>query len=80
MFNKYPKIERSPLSSDVTGNGITVRVEIIRLKGCTLEVVYHTGASTVRDNLFATDNDAFAEFVKTVETEGIGRFSSAPPQ
>jgi hypothetical protein len=44
-----------------------------------LEVVDHTNASTVWDNLFATDQDAYAEFYEALETEGIRSFSETPP-
>jgi hypothetical protein len=39
-----------------------------------LEVVNHEDTSTVWDNLFATDIEAFAEFDKTLETGGIHAF------
>jgi hypothetical protein len=76
------EIEHSPLSADVTRDGMTVQVRIYRLKdrseGWSLEVVDHEGASTVWDELFQTDNAAFDEFVATVNREGIGCFLRAP--
>jgi hypothetical protein len=39
--------------------------------GWSLEVIDQEGASTVWDDLFATDHGAFAEFSQTLETEGI---------
>lgn len=74
-----PEIENSPLSTDIKRDGMTVRVEIYRIKGCaegwSLEVIDHTGASTVWNDLFATDRDAYAEFDQTLENEGIRSFS-----
>ena len=73
------EIEYSPLCGDVTRDGITVSVQIYRLarigEGWSLEVVDHNGASTVWTELFATDQVAYAEFFKTLETEGIRSFS-----
>ena len=77
-----PEIEHSPLSRDVTCNGINVKVQIYRLQGTeggwSLEVVDHQGASTVCSDLFATDRDAYEEFERTVTTEGIGTFLNDP--
>jgi hypothetical protein len=70
-----PEIEYSRLCEEVTRDGLTVRVQIYRLKtgndGWSLEVVDHEGASTVWDDLFATDHEALAEFYRTLEAEGI---------
>jgi hypothetical protein len=78
MLNEDPEIEVSPLSGMVTREGISVRVEIYRLvegdKSWTLEVVDHEGASTVWDDRFATDKEAYAEFYRTLETDGIRSF------
>jgi hypothetical protein len=72
------EIEYSPLCEEVTRDGLTVRVQIYRLKngdsGWSLEVIDQEGASTVWDDLFATDHEAFAEFSQTLETEGIQSF------
>jgi hypothetical protein len=73
-----PEIEYSPLCTEVTQDGLTVRVQIYRLKigsnGWSLEVVDHENASTVWDDLFATDHEALAEFSRTLEDEGIQSF------
>jgi hypothetical protein len=80
-----PEIESSPLSRSVTHDDIAVRVEIYRPAGnddgWSLEVVNDEGTSTVWDDLFATDIEAFAEFQKTLDTEGIQAFldSSSDP-
>ena len=59
----YPEIEYSPLCEEVTRDGLTVHVQIYRLKcgdsGWSLEVIDQEGASTVWDDLFATDHEAF---------------------
>lgn len=78
MIEDDPEIEESPLSDVVTRDGITVRVEIYRLKegdgGWSLEVVDQEGGSTVWDDRFATDKEAHDEFYRTLETEGISSF------
>ena len=77
-----PQIESSPLCTSVTRDGITVRVEIYRIagsgEGWSLEVVDQDGGSTVWNDLFATDRDAYAEFTQTLETEGVRSFGGSP--
>jgi hypothetical protein len=77
-----PRIESSPLCTRVTREGITVRVEIYRIagsgEGWSLEVVDQDGGSTVWNDLFATDRDAYAEFTHILETEGIRSFAGSP--
>ena len=72
------EIEYSPLCDGITRDGLTVRVQIYRLKsgkeGWSLEVVDHENASTVWDSLFATDHEALAEFSRTLDDEGIRSF------
>ena len=68
------KIITSPLSGKVTSHGITVDVIIVRLETAnewSLEVVAPEGTSTVWDDLFPSDQDALAEFTRTLEDEGI---------
>ena len=68
------KIITSPLSGKVTSHGITVDVIIVRLETAnewSLEVVAPEGTSTVWDELFRSDQDALAEFTRTLEDEGI---------
>jgi hypothetical protein len=78
-----PEIEYSPFCEHVTREGITVRVEIYRLAGgnesWSLEVIDHEGGSTVWDETFADDQDAYTEFKRTLETEGIRSFAERPP-
>jgi hypothetical protein len=78
-----PEIEYSPLCERVTRDGITVRVEIYRLagrgEGWSLEVVDQLGGSTVWDGTFVKDEDAHAEFYRTLELEGIRSIADAAP-
>jgi hypothetical protein len=79
-----PEIEYSPLCGSVTRDGITVRVEIYRLArsgdGWSLEVVDQEDASTVWDETFPNDKDAYAEFFRTLESDGIRSFAEQPPR
>jgi hypothetical protein len=63
-------------------DNIVVRVEIYREAGSDdgwlLEVVNQKGTSTVWDDLFAADIEAFAEFQETLEAEGIHAFQDGP--
>jgi len=83
IANEDPELEDSPLCGSVTRDGITVRVEIYRLAGSgdgwSLEVVDQEGASTVWDKTFPDDKEAYAEFCRTLETEGIRSFAERPP-
>ena len=84
MVRDYvPEIETSPLSGRLTREGVTVDVQIYRIaaanEGWTLEVVDDEGASTVWDDTFATDQDAYDDFYRMLETEGIRSFSEDPP-
>jgi hypothetical protein len=76
------EIENSRLSDSVARDGITVRVEIYRIAGSkngwSLEVVDEEGGSTVWDETFASDKDAYTEFQRTLEAEGIRSFSNPP--
>jgi hypothetical protein len=61
-------IEYSPLCGEITRDGLTVRLQIYRIAGSSdgwsLEVIDYEEASTVWNDLFATDRDAYAEFSK----------------
>ena len=74
-----PEIESSPLCGRVTRDGMTERVEIYRLAGrgepWSLEVIDQEGGSTVWDETLANDQDAYAKFNRTLETEGIRSFA-----
>ena len=76
MTERDPNIVYSSLSRRVTRDGITVKVEIV-LEGETewsLEVVNAKNTSIVWDELFPTDEDAYAEFERTVAEEGMRTF------
>ena len=75
------EVEDSRLCQKVSRDGITVEVLIYRGKddsGWMLEVVDQDGGSTVWDDLFPTDEEALAEAMNTIETEGIGCFLRDP--
>ncbi len=77
MNERDPKIVKSGLSRTVKKDGVTVEVSIIRLEHETewsLEVVNATATSIVWDDLFASDDEAFAEFEQTVAEEGMRAF------
>ena len=60
-----------------------MRVEIYRVagsdQGWALEVIDEDRSSTVWEDLFATDREAFAEFERTLRIEGIRSFADRPP-
>lgn len=77
MTERDPNIVYSGLGGVVTEQGITVELSIHRLEnqpGWAMEVVNHKGTSTVWNELFETDDAAFAEFRRTVENEGMSEF------
>jgi hypothetical protein len=77
MIERDPKIVKSGLSRTVKKDGVTVEVSIIRLEHETewsLEVVNSASTSIVWDDLFASDDEAFAQFERTVAEEGIRTF------
>jgi uncharacterized protein len=71
-----PKIIHSALSRTIREDGTQIRVAIYRLETTdwSLEVVDATGASTVWDDLFSTDQAALDEAMKTIHEEGIRTF------
>lgn len=77
MKERDPNIVHSGLSGAVSKDGVTVKVLIYRLENdpsWSLEVVNSVGTSIVWDDLFATDDDAFAEFQRTADQEGMQSF------
>jgi hypothetical protein len=77
MIEQDPNTVQSGLSRTVKKDGITVEVSIIRLEHETrwsLEVVNSAATSIVLDELFASDEDAYAEFERTVADEGMRAF------
>ena len=77
MDQREPNLVHSSLSRMVTKDGVTVEVSIVRLENETewsLEVVNSSGTSIVWDDLFPSDEEAYAEFERTVAEEGIRTF------
>ena len=77
MKERIPNIVDSDLSGIVSKDDITVEVFIYRLENesnWSLEVLNNAGTSIVWDNLFDSDEDAYAEFQQTVEEEGMKAF------
>ncbi len=75
---KKPKLEHSELSGEFTDDGVTVLVDIFRPAGSQgdwkMEVIDQEDGLTTWDEPFATDLDAFDEFLATVERDGIRTF------
>ena len=74
MKERLPNLVHSGLSGIVSRDDITVEVFIYRLESepkWSLEVVNSAGTSIVWDDLFASDEDAFIEFERTVDEEGM---------
>ena len=72
------KIIDSPLSRQITRNGVTIEVQIYRGEnddGWILEVVDESGGSTVWQEPFATEVDALNEVLTTIKSEGIESFA-----
>lgn len=71
-----PIIE-SPLSRTLFRDGVSVQVNIFRVGDdprWALEVLNEAGTSIVWDDVFDTDQAAFAAFAQTVATEGMATF------
>ena len=77
MDQREPNLVYSSLSRTVTKDGVAVEVSIVRLENETrwsLEVINTSGGSTVWDDLFSSDEEAYSEFQRTVAEEGIRTF------
>ena len=77
MKERIPNLVRSGLSGVVSKDNVTVEVIIVRLESesnWSLEVLNNAGTSIVWDDLFDSDEEAYAEFQQTVEEEGIRAF------
>lgn len=75
-----PKIIVSPLSCQFTEDGITVDVQIYKLEdgdGWSLELVDEENNSTVWEELFSTDEDAWHEFEAGVKEIGLAALLQA---
>ena len=82
-MEREPTLIYSPLNGHFTKDGVTVEVLIISSDldpAWSLEVINNIGTSTVWDNQFETDDQAYAAFRQVVEEEGMGIFdkSSSP--
>ena len=75
---KAPKLEHSELAGEFTEDGITVLVDIFRKAGSqedwTMEVVTQDEDLIRWEEPFATDREAFDEFLATVARDGIASF------
>lgn len=58
-------------------DGVAIDLQIYRLEDTawSLEVVNSANTSIVWDDLFATDDEAYAEFKRTVREEGMAAFA-----
>jgi hypothetical protein len=73
---KDPNVIHSPLSREITQDGITVKVEIYGLddrEGWALELVDQEWNSTVWDETFATDQAAWDYIQAEIERIGLKR-------
>ena len=73
MADPDEPITHSPLSQSVTRDGKTVLIEIYEdgEGGWLLEVIDEYGTSSVWDDPFATDEEALADALKTIDEDGI---------
>jgi hypothetical protein len=77
MSQHDPNLVTSSLSGVVSQDGVKVEICIVRLeheKLWTLEVVNAAGTSVVWDGQFSSDEEAYAEFKRTVAAEGMQAF------
>jgi hypothetical protein len=76
-----PEIIYSPLCTKFSKDGRVVEVNIFRIDAEStwhLEVVNEQNTSTVWDDPFETEDAAWAEFLSTVEDEGMVAFEDVP--
>lgn len=73
-----PRLERSEFSGEFTDAGMAVTLDIFRPDGSqadwTMEVRDQNGGLTAWEAGFATDRDAFDEFLATIQRDGIRTF------
>jgi hypothetical protein len=77
-MTKTPKLEHSDFSGEFEDSGITVLVDIFRPAGTdggwSLEVISQQEDVTTWEDTFATDQEAWEEFLATTERDGIQSF------
>lgn len=79
-MSEDPKLIVSPLSRQFTEDGITIDVQIYKLEdgdGWSLELVDEENNSTVWEELFSTDEDAWREFEAGVNEIGLAALLQA---
>ncbi|ABR60271.1 hypothetical protein GOC91_28725 [Sinorhizobium medicae] len=78
MTDTEQQYEFSEFSGQFVDDGVVVVIGIYRPAGTnadwTLEVVDQEGYSTIWDDSFATDREAFEEFLATIQRDGIRSF------
>lgn len=77
MMSQDPEIEFSEYCEKVSSGGITLSVDIYRIKdthGWSLEIVDEYGNSTVWDDLFDSDMDAITEAKRCILEETAAAF------
>ena len=80
MYDEHDLIY-SPLQQTYIASGKRVDIQIYRMPdtGWSLEVVDVYNNSTVWDDLFETDQEAFDTVMKELQEEGIDAFIGMPP-
>ena len=79
-MSKDPEIIYSPLQQRLTRDGKTVEVNIYRIPTSrwNLEVVDEHGNSTVWQDEFDTDQDAFDQLLQEIDADGIDALIGPP--
>ncbi len=75
MNDNQPEMEHSDFAGEFTDDGVTVLVDIFRAAGSqdawSMEVIDQEEGLTVWEEPFATDKEAFEEFLATIQRDGI---------
>ena len=82
MDDKF-ELVMSPHCGEISRDDMTVEVHIYRGSDqaeWTLEVVDQEAASTLWDNLFATDQAAMDEVMRVIDKDGIASFLGDPSE
>ncbi|WEX75390.1 hypothetical protein PYH37_000797 [Sinorhizobium numidicum] len=82
MPESEQQYEFSEFSGEFVDDGVMVIIGIYRPANTngewTLEVIDQEGYSTVWEDSFATDREAFEEFLATIKRDGIHSFLAPP--